>query len=156
MTDDGCLLPDGLHYLAEHHVWARADALGPGPDATLVTVGITDVFQALTQRVMFFTPRRIGREVQQGDPIAVLESGKWMGTVPSAVEGEIAEFNPALSRSPTLLNRDPYGEGWVARLYTKESSLERQGLVTGPSGIAFYRSLLEAGGIRCGKGSSLS
>lgn len=154
--DDGCLLPEDLHYLVEHHVWARPDE-GPGPDgSTFITVGITDVFQALTQRIMFFTPRRVGRNVRQGDPIAVLESGKWMGTVPSAIEGEIAEFNPALSTSPTLLNRDPYGEGWVARLRSRETDLERQGLVTGPEGVAFYRSMLEAGGIGCGKNRSLS
>lgn len=156
MDDDGCVLPEDLHYLVEHHVWARPDPVGAGPDDVLITVGITDVFQALTQRIMFFTPRRVGREIRQGDPIAVLESGKWMGTIPSAIEGEIAEFNRALGDSPTLLNRDPYGQGWVARLRTTESALERQGLVTGPQGVAFYRSLLEAGGIGCEKSKSLS
>lgn len=135
-------------------MWARPTAasevsseaeLVPG----LVTVGVTDPFQSQTERIMFFTPRRVSRRIEQADPIAILESGKWLGTIPSPVEGEIVTFNPLLAKTPVLLNNDPYGQGWVALIHADEADLGRQGLVTGTAGVDFYRGILQVAGITC-------
>lgn len=149
---DNCVLPEDFWYLVEHHVWARPEPLKvrhPILANRVVKVGVTDVFQALAQQIMFFTPRRVHREVTRGRPLAVLESGKWLGVVPSPVGGEIVGYNPAVADDPSVLNRDPYHEGWIARLRVLRWDLEQQGLVTGADGVAFYRQLLEREGICC-------
>lgn len=153
MSDaDNCNLPANFHYLIEHHVWARPEPLHtrhPMPTNRIVKIGVTDVFQALAEQLMFFTPRRVKRHVDRGGPVAVLESGKWLGVVPSPVEGEIIEYNPALSEDPSILNRDPYYEGWVARVRVMEWDVEQRGLVTGAEGVAAYQQFLALEGIRC-------
>jgi glycine cleavage system H protein len=147
-----CHLPESLYYLVEHHVWARPEPQevpGETLEPQLVVVGVTDVFQALAERMMFFTPRRVGRVAKRGGPLAVVESGKWLGIVPSPVNGEIVAYNEAVSEEPALLNSDPYGSGWVARVSVREWAVEQAGLVTGEHGIAYYRRYLEAEGIQC-------
>lgn len=147
-----CHLPEGLHYLVEQHVWARPEphkGRNPASHPRLVVVGVTDVFQALAERIMFFTPRRVGRAAKRGGPLAIVESGKWLGVVPSPVNGEIVAYNEAVCEDPTLLNSDPYGKGWVARVRIGDWSVEQAGLVTGEHGIAYYRRYLEAEEIRC-------
>jgi glycine cleavage system H protein len=149
---DNCLLPEDFWYLVEHHVWARPEPFHvrhPTPANRVVKVGVTDVFQALAEQIMFFTPRRVHRQVGRGRPVAVLESGKWLGIVPSPVNGEIVEYNAAVAEDPGVLNRDPYQEGWIARVRVLRWDLEQQGLVTGTDGVTFYRQSLERDGIRC-------
>jgi glycine cleavage system H protein len=149
---DNCVLPEDFWYLVEHHVWARPEPLQvhhPTPVNRVVRVGVTDIFQALAEQIMFFTPRRVHREVKRGRPVAVLESGKWLGVVPSPVNGEIVGYNAAVAQDPSVLNREPYHEGWIARVRVLRWDLEHQGLVTGAEGVAFYRQFLEQEGIRC-------
>jgi glycine cleavage system H protein len=70
--------------------------------------------------------------------------------VPAPVSGEIAEVNTALAASPSLINSDPYGEGWVARLRPTDWDAEAADLATGPDGVDAYRQFLDEQGIECG------
>lgn len=141
-TVAGCEIPEDLYYLVEKHVWAR-------PEGELVVVGLTDVAQNLAKGIISVTTKRAGKSLAKGKSIGTVESSKWVGPVPAPVGGEIAEVNAALSADPGLLNRDPYGEGWIARLRPDDWAGEAGDLVTGPDGVASYRAFLEQEGISC-------
>ena len=138
-----CNLPEDLYYVVDKHVWARRDA-------GLVTVGMTDVAQNLAKTIIAVTPKAPGRTVARGRNIATVESGKWVGPVPAPVSGEIVEVNAALTATPSLINSDPYGAGWVARLRPADWDADAATLASGPEGIEAYRQFLESEGIACG------
>ena len=140
---NNCNLPEDLYYVIDKHVWARRDG-------DLVTVGMTDVAQNLAKSIVSVTPKAAGKSVARGRNIATVESGKWVGPVPAPVTGEIAEVNPALSGSPGLINSDPYGAGWVARLRPADWDGEVANLAFGPDGVQAYRQFLDDQGISCG------
>jgi len=140
---NNCNLPEDLYYVIAKHVWAR-------PDGDLVTVGMTDVAQSLAKTIIAVTPKAAGKQVQKGRNIATVESGKWVGPVPAPVSGEIVEVNQALATSPSLINSDPYGAGWVARLRPSDWDADAADLATGPDGIQAYRQFLDDEGIACG------
>jgi len=139
----GCKLPEDLYYWIEKHVWVRDD----GDD--VVTLGITDPAQHLAARVVAVTVKRVGKSLERGQSVATVESGKWVGPVPTPVNGDVIEVNEALASDPTLVNTDPYGAGWIAKVKATVWSVQRAELVTGAHGVAEYDSFLEAEGISC-------
>lgn len=141
-TVSNCNIPDDLWYQVEKHVWARQED-------GLVVVGLTDVAQALAKNIISVTPKTPGRPVKAGRSLATVESSKWVGPVPSPVDGELAEVNEALATDPGLLNRDPYGAGWVAKLRAETWDPAAAGLVTGDEGVNAYQAFLTAEGISC-------
>ena len=142
-TVSNCNLPEDLYYVVEKHVWARHDG-------GVVTVGLTDVAQNLAKGIISVSPKKVGRRVEAGKSVATVESSKWVGPVPCPVNGEIIEINEAAVADPGVVNREPYGGGWIARVRPDEWAPEAAGLVTGEAGIAAYAAFLEAEGISCG------
>jgi glycine cleavage system H protein len=141
-TVRSCNLPDDLYYLVEKHVWAR-------PVGDLVEVGLTDVAQHMAKGIISVTPKKVGKALRAEQSVATVESGKWVGPVPSPVAGEIAEINAAVVATPGLINSDPYGSGWIARIRAADWAGEVGNLATGESGIAAYEAFLAAEGISC-------
>jgi glycine cleavage system H protein len=141
-TVRNCNIPEDLYYLVEKHVWARQVG-------DLVEIGLTDVAQNLAKGIISVTPKKIGRNLRAQQSVATVESGKWVGPVPTPVAGEIAEVNAAVVAQPGLINTDPYGAGWVARVKASDWAAESAGLATGADGIAAYEAFLEAEGISC-------
>ena len=139
-----CNIPDDLYYLVEKHVWVTAED-------GLVTVGMTDVAQHLAATFLSVTTKAVGKRVKQGRSVATVESSKWVGPVPAPIEGEIAEVNEAVVADPTLINTDPYGAGWVAKVRADDWERDAVDLVTGPEGVAAYEAFLTAEGIDCSK-----
>ena len=141
----GCNIPEDLYYFVEKHVWARHDG-------DVVVVGLTDVAQHLAKGIISVTTKRAGRSLAKGKSVGTVESSKWVGPVPAPVGGEIVEVNEALSGDPGLLNRDPYGDGWIAKLKPDDWDGDSGDLVTGPDGVAVYQAFLEREGISCEEG----
>ena len=137
-----CTIPEDLYNLVEKHVWARRVG-------DLVEVGLTDVAQNMAKGIISVTPKRVGRALKALQSVATVESGKWVGPVPTPVAGEIAEINDAVIAQPGLINSDPYGAGWVARVAPADWDGDSTSLVTGPDGVAAYEAFLEAEGISC-------
>jgi len=100
--------PDDLYYDREHN-WARVE----GQE---VTQGLTDFGQAIAGEIIYAEPPRVGREVKQGEAFMSMESGKWVGRVKAVVGGQIAAANAELEFDSALINHEPYGGGWLARL----------------------------------------
>lgn len=139
----GCNIPEDLYYLVEKHVWAR-------PEGDTVVVGLTDVAQSMARTIISVSLKGAGKPVKKGRSVATVESGKWVGPVPSPVNGTVIEINEALAGTPARINADPYGDGWVARLRCDDWATDSSDLVTGPEGVHRYQAFLEAEGISCG------
>jgi glycine cleavage system H protein len=139
---NNCNIPEDLYYIVGKHVWARREG-------DLVTVGMTDVAQSLAKTIVAVTPKAAGKAVAKGRNLATVESGKWVGPVTAPISGDIVEVNEALMVSPSLVNSDPYGAGWVARLRPSDWEGEADDLVTGVEGVEAYRQFLVAEGITC-------
>ncbi len=97
-------------YYDEHQQYARLE----GGD--VVTIGLSDFAQKAAKAIAFVGLPRVGRKVDQGKPFASIESGKWVGRLYAPVTGEVVAINGALEDDPELINSDPYGEGWVAKI----------------------------------------
>ncbi|MDA8117994.1 MAG: glycine cleavage system protein GcvH [Actinomycetota bacterium] len=141
-TLNGCNIPEDLYYVVEKHVWAR-------PDGAEVVVGLTDVAQNMAKTIISVTAKGAGKPIKRGKSVATVESGKWVGPVPSPVEGQVVAINDALVANPGLLNSDPYGEGWIARLAPENWDADAAELVTGSDGVAQYQAFLDSQGIAC-------
>jgi glycine cleavage system H protein len=110
--------PDDLLYDREHN-WVRIEG-----DAA--TIGITDFGQDIAGEIVYAEVPRVGREIAQGEPFMSIESGKWVGRINAIVSGEIVEANEEIEWESTLINEDPYGEGWFAKV---QISGEPEGLM---------------------------
>lgn len=106
-------IPSDLKYTATHE-WIEDEGDGT------VKVGITDHAQDLLGDMVYVELPEIGRGVQGGEECAVVESVKAASDVYSPVSGEIVEVNELLSEGPDLVNKDPYGEGWLFRVQLNE------------------------------------
>ena len=136
-TVRGCNIPEDRYYWVEKHVWARLE------DDGTVTIGITDVAQNMAKGIVNATPKDAGRAVQKGKSAGTLESGKWVGPVTSPITGEIATVNETMKGKPSLINSDPYGEGWFVRIKPTDWAGESASLVTGDAAVAAYQKLME-------------
>ena len=117
--------PGDLHYLIEHQVWARF-----APDGS-ATVGITSLGIALAGEIYMCRPKAPGTAVEQGHSIAVVELAKSIVSVKSPLSGKVIEINPRLAEVPEWIHRDPYGEGWLARIAPDPSHDGRAALIQG-------------------------
>ena len=102
-------VPGDLRYTRSHE-WVRTL-----PDGS-VEIGITDHAQAALGDLVFVEVPEAGRQVSGGDAFAVVESVKAASDVYSPLGGEVIAGNDALAAQPELVNQDPYGQGWLARL----------------------------------------
>src|SRR5207244_12765270 len=98
-----------LSSVVGNHVWASHED-------GVVTVGLTDVAQNLAKGILSVSPKKVGRRVDAGKSVATVESSKWVGPVPSPVNGEIVEINETAVADPGILNREPYGGGEIANV----------------------------------------
>lgn len=105
---------ENLRY-RESHEWVDL-AQTPSP------VGITDHAQAELTDVVFVDPPKVGTQVSAGQQVCVIESVKAASDIYAPVSGEIVEANDALSADPGLINRDPFGAGWIFKIKPSNAS----------------------------------
>lgn len=108
-------IPVDLSYTKSHE-WVRREADGT------VTVGITDHAQDLLGDMVFVELPEPGRALKAGQECAVVESVKAASDVYSPLAGEVVAINEVLSDSPELVNKAPYGEGWMMRIKPADSA----------------------------------
>lgn len=101
-------IPEGLKYTKEHE-WIKVN----GNEGT---VGITDYAQHALTDVVFVELPEIGKKVQQLKPFCTIESVKSVSDVFAPVSGKITAANREVSVKPELVNQDPYGNGWIAKI----------------------------------------
>ena len=101
--------PTDLKY-SEEHEWVRPEE---GDEAV---VGITDYAQEQLGDVVYVLLPSEEEQLEQGKKLGEVESVKSVSDIFSPVSGEVIAVNEALSDQPELVNEDPYGKGWIARL----------------------------------------
>ena len=99
------IIPDDLLY-TESHEWIKREG-------DKIRVGITDHAQSELTDVVYVELPKLERHVNAKEPIAVVESVKAASDIYSPVKGTVLEANKALEADPGLINREPYGQGWI-------------------------------------------
>ena len=102
-------IPDGLLYTEEHE-WVRVEGDGT------VTIGVTDYAQKQLHEIVYVELPDVEAEVEQMSVVGAVESVKAVSDLNCPVSGAVLEVNDELLDSPELINEDPYGEGWIAKL----------------------------------------
>ena len=100
--------PDDLLY-AKSHEWLKVEK-------DSATVGITDHAQSELSDVVYVELPKPGRKVTAGEVVATVESVKAASDIYSPIGGEVTEANSGLTSDPGLVNREPYGNGWLFRI----------------------------------------
>ncbi|MFI6901031.1 glycine cleavage system protein GcvH [Nonomuraea sp. NPDC050394] len=103
-------IPDELSYTKEHEWVAGLD------DGRTLTVGITAFAAEALGDVVFVQLPEAGSNVEAGDSIGEVESTKSVSEIYAPVGGEVTEVNQAVVDDPSLVNSDPYGDGWMFRV----------------------------------------
>ncbi len=96
-------------YFTKDHEWISVDG-------DTATVGISNHAQEALGDIVFADVPDAGRQVSKGQEAAVVESVKAASDVYAPVSGEVIEGNPAIADDPSVVNRDPEGEGWFFKL----------------------------------------
>ncbi len=106
-------IPDQLRY-TKNHEWIRFE------DDGTAYVGITDFAQDQLGEIVYVEVETVGDTLDKDEAFATVEAVKTTSDVYMPVAGEVLEFNPRLDENgdnePTLINSDPYGEGWIVKI----------------------------------------
>lgn len=115
-------IPEELRYAATHE-WVRID------DDGIVTVGISDFAQDALGDVVYVDLPEVGQNVTAGEPFAEVESTKSVNDVYAPVTGTVVAVNETLADQPELVNADPYGEAWFARIEPGDAGVVLEALL---------------------------
>lgn len=108
-------IPQELRYTKEHE-WVLLDEDG------VAIIGITDFAQTELGDIVYVELPAVGTELRAMDAFGNVESVKSVSDLYSPIAGVVADINTRLGESPEVVNRDPYGEGWMVRLEPKDPS----------------------------------
>jgi glycine cleavage system H protein len=109
-------IPAELHYTEEHEYVKLTD------DPNVVQVGITDYAQGELGDVVYVDLPKEGATFAKMDVFGTIEAVKAVSELFCPVAGEVVEVNEALEANPALVNKDPYGEGWMIKLRIRSQS----------------------------------
>jgi len=101
-------VPENLFYTKDHE-WLKVEG-GFG------IVGVTDFAQGELGDVVFIEIETMGETLKKEEVFGTIEAVKTVSDMFMPVGGEIIEVNPALEESPEVVNKDPYGKGWMIRI----------------------------------------
>jgi glycine cleavage system H protein len=103
-------VPDDLLYTSEHEYVART------AEPNVVRVGITDYAQGELGDVVFVNLPKVGQRLAAHESFGTIEAVKAVSELYSPLAGEVADVNATLDGDPAVVNRDPYGDGWMVSL----------------------------------------
>ena len=113
-------VPAELKYTKEHE-WIRVE----GEEAV---VGITDYAQSQLGDIVFVECETVGDALEAGETFGTIEAVKTVSDLYLPVAGEVLEFNEELEGEPELVNKDPYGKGWIVKIKSSDET-ELDGLL---------------------------
>ena len=103
-------IPADLRYTKDH------EYVKPSGDPNVVIVGITDFAQGELGDVVFVDLPKVGRKLAEHDVFGTIEAVKAVSELYSPLAGEVTEVNAKLDAEPSLVNSDPYGDGWMIKM----------------------------------------
>jgi glycine cleavage system H protein len=107
-------IPAGLKYTKDHE-WIRIDG-------EVATVGVTDYAQGELGDVVFIEIETEGEELDKEEVFGTIEAVKTVSDLFMPVGGKVTEVNEKLEDAPDLVNKDPYGEGWLIKIKMNDAS----------------------------------
>jgi glycine cleavage system H protein len=107
-------VPQDLKYTQDHE-WIRVDG-------DFAFVGITDFAQSNLGDIVFLEIETVGESLSKGEAFGNIEAVKAVEELYMPVSGEVMEINPVLETSPEVVNKDPYGEGWMVKIKLSDST----------------------------------
>jgi glycine cleavage system H protein len=113
--------PDNVKYTKDHE-WVRVE----GNEAF---IGITDFAQRELGDIVYVDISTVGEVVEQGAVFGTVEAVKTVSDLFMPLKGKVLEVNSAIDANPELVNKDPYGEGWMVKC-TIENTSELDGLLS--------------------------
>jgi glycine cleavage system H protein len=107
-------IPENLKYTKDHE-WIRVEG-------DFGWIGVTDYAQGELGDVVFVELPKVGATVTQGKSFGTIEAVKAVSDLYAPVSGEVVELNKAIQDSPEVVNKDPYGEGWMVKVKITDKS----------------------------------
>jgi glycine cleavage system H protein len=101
-------VPANLFYTKDHE-WLRVEG-------NIGYVGVTDFAQGELGDVVFIEIETVGETLKKEEVFGTIEAVKTVSDMFMPIGGEILEFNPALEATPEVVNKDPYGKGWMVKI----------------------------------------
>ncbi len=129
------VVPEGLYYTKEHE-WVRVEG-------DKCRVGVTDYAQKSLHEIVYVELPKTGIKVAQMQSLGTVESVKAVADVFSPVSGEVLEVNNSLSDAPELVNKSPYGDGWITLIRPDDLNKELAGLMKPEAYKDFLRKITE-------------
>ena len=109
-------IPKDLRYTAEHEYARKTDTAG------VVQVGITDYAQGELGDVVYVDLPKPGAVLEKKAVFGTIEAVKAVSELYSPLAGTVVEVNGAIEKDPAVVNRDPYGAGWMIKLKMKNAA----------------------------------
>ena len=128
-------VPEDVYYTKEHE-WIRLEG-------DKCRVGVTDYAQNSLHEVVYVDLPKIGMKVSRMQSLGTVESVKAVADVYSPITGTVLEVNNSLSDAPELVNKSPYGEGWITIISPEDIKKELSGLMKAPDYRAFLKQITE-------------
>jgi glycine cleavage system H protein len=107
-------VPSNLFYTKDHE-WLRVEG-------KIGYVGVTDFAQGELGDIVFIEIETVGETLNKEEVFGTIEAVKTVSDMFMPVSGEILEVNPALEETPDVVNKDPYGKGWMIKINLTDSS----------------------------------
>ena len=107
-------IPENLLY-TEDHEWVRVE----GDEAH---IGITDFAQKELGDIVFVEVETVDEELDQGETFGTIEAVKTVSDLFMPLSGAVLAFNEQIEDNPEVINKDPYGDGWIIRVKINDTS----------------------------------
>lgn len=107
-------IPQELKYTKDHE-WLKIDG-------EVATIGITDFAQGELGDVVFVEVETVGETLSKEEVFGTVEAVKTVSDVYMPVDGEVLEFNEAVEDDSEIVNKDPYGSGWLVKIKITDAS----------------------------------
>jgi len=107
-------IPNDLKY-AKTHEWVRLEG-------DIATIGITDFAQGELSDIVYVEITALGKTIKRDEPLGTIEAVKAVSDLYSPISGQVIAANDSLKDSPATVNKDPYGEGWMAKIKVSDPS----------------------------------
>lgn len=120
-------VPTNLRY-SDDHEWCRIEG-------EYAIIGITDFAQSELGDIVFVDVPTVGETLAAGDVFGSIEAVKTVSDAFTPMSGEVEEVNPAIDADPSLVNKDPYGEGWIVKVKISDAA-EYDALLTAEQYVA--------------------
>jgi glycine cleavage system H protein len=134
MDFQGYTIPDDLLYTKEHE-WAKEE------DET-VRVGITDYAAKTLNDVVYVTSPKGNEKVEQFKSMGTVESIKAVSEIYSPLSGTVVKVNTQLDSHPELVNKSPYGDGWIIEVKPTNYASEKKSLLDAKAYAAHLKDLV--------------